>query len=80
MIVYFIHKKVNLRETLDILEEGKELHGHKTIRINDKTPITQMSYDIFNRDFKIDELIKKREKFSNDVSKIKRHEYTLKEI
>ena len=78
MIVYFIHKKVNLRETLDILEEGKELHGHKTIRINDKTPITQMSYDIFNRDFKIDELNKEKDKFSNDISNIKRYKYKLK--
>ena len=32
-----------------------------------------MSDEILSRDFKIDELNKKREKFSNDVSNIKRH-------
>ena len=34
----------------------------------------------FNRDFRIDELIKKREVFSNDVSKIKRYKFEVKEI
>ena len=34
----------------------------------------------FNRDFRIDELIKKREVFSNDASKIKRYRFKLKEI
>ena len=37
-----------------------------------------MSDDIFNRDFKVDELNKKREKFSNDVSNIKSYKYKLK--
>ena len=39
-----------------------------------------MSDDILNRDLKIDELNKKREKFSNDVYNIKRYRYQLKEI
>ena len=33
-----------------------------------------------NRDFRIDESNKKREVFSNDVSKIKRYKFKLKEI
>ena len=33
-----------------------------------------------NRDLKIDELNKKREKFSNNVYNIKRYRYQLKEI
>ena len=33
-----------------------------------------------NRDYRIDELNKKREVFSNDVSKIKRYKFKLKEI
>ena len=71
----FIHEKVMLREEYDILEEGKELHILKIIRRRKHTPITQMSDEIFNRDFKIDELNKKIERFSNDVSNIKRHKY-----
>ena len=39
-----------------------------------------MSEDILNRDFRIKELSNKRESFSNDVSKIKRYKYNLKEI
>ena len=80
VIDFSIYEMVNFRDKLNIIEEGKELHSHKTIRTNDKTPIPQMSYDIFNRDFKIDELIKNREKCSNDVSNIKRHQYKLKDI
>ena len=52
----------------------------KTIRRKDKTPITQTSDDILNRGFRIDEIHKKREKFSNDVSNIKRNKYKLKEV
>ena len=37
-----------------------------------------MSDDIFNRDFKTDELNKGRERLNNDVSTIKRHQYKLK--
>ena len=45
-----IHEKAILREEFDISDEGKELHSLKTIRKNDKTPITLMSDDILNRD------------------------------
>ena len=47
-----IHKKVYLREEFDVSEEGKEHHILKNIRRNDKTPITHMLYNIFNRDLK----------------------------
>ena len=56
-----IHKKANLREEFDTSDDGKELHSIKTIRRKDKTPITQMLDDIYNRDLKIDELNNKRE-------------------
>ena len=39
-----------------------------------------MSEDILNRDFRIEKLGNKREIFSNDVSKIKRYKYNLKEV
>ena len=39
-----------------------------------------MTDTILNRDYRIDELNKKREVFSNDVSKIKRYKFKLKEI
>ena len=39
-----------------------------------------MSDEILNCDFRIDELNKKRVVFSNDVSKIKRYKFKLKEI
>ena len=39
-----------------------------------------MSDEILNRDFRIDELNKKRDIFSNDVSKIKRYKFNFKEI
>ena len=69
------HAKFNLKENFDVSEEEKELRGFRNIRRNDRTPITNMSDDIFNRGFKIDELNKKREKFSNDVFNIKIYKY-----
>ena len=39
-----------------------------------------MTYGILNRDIRIYELNKKRKVFSNDVSKIKRYKFKLKEI
>ena len=36
--------------------------------------------EILNRDYRIDELNKKREVFSNNVSKIKRYKFKLKKI
>ena len=36
--------------------------------------------EILNSDYRIDELNKKREVFSNDVSKVKRYKFKLKEI
>ena len=80
LIVSSIAEKVNLRNEFDISDEGKELNSLKNIRRNDKTPITHISEEVLNRDFGIDELSKKREILSNDVSKIKRDKYNLKDI
>ena len=73
-------KKVNLRDEFDVSDEGKELSSLKSNRRNDRTPITNISDDIVNSDFRIEELSNKREIFSNDVSKIKRYKFKLKEI
>ena len=75
-----INDKINLREEFDISDEGKELNSLKNIKRNDQTSITNMAYEFLNRDYWIDELNKKREVFSNDVSKIKRYNFKLIEI
>ena len=75
-----INNQINLREEFDISDEGKELNNLKNVRRNDQTTITNMTDEILNRDFRIDELNKKRELFSNDVSKIKRYKFKLREI
>ena len=80
MIDSVIDENVNLRDQFDVSDEGKELSSLKNIRRNDSTPITHMSEDIKNRDFRIEELSNKREIFSNDISKIKRYKFNLKEI
>ena len=75
-----INEKVNLRDKFDVSNEGKELSSLKNIRRNDRTPITNISDDIVNRDFRIGKLSNKRKIFSNDFSKIKRYKFKLKEI
>ena len=65
-----IDGKINLRDEFDVSDEGKELNSLKNIRRNDRTPITHISEDILNLDFRIEELSNKKEIFSNDVSKI----------
>ena len=52
------------------LTKGKNLVVSKNIRRNDRTLITHISEDVFNRDFRIEELSNKREIFSNDLSNI----------
>ena len=80
MIDSSIDKMFNLRDEFDISDEGKELSTLKNNRRNDRTSIINISDDIINRDFRIEELSNKSEIFSNDVSKIKRYKYKLKEI
>ena len=55
-----IRENVKLREEFDISDEGKELNSIKTTRRKDQAPITQISDDIYNRDFKINELNNKK--------------------
>ena len=52
----------------------------KSIRRRDMniTPRSAMINEIFHRDFKIDELNRKREMSSNDIYNIKIHKYKLK--
>ena len=74
-----IDENVNLRDEFDVSDEVKELSSLINIRKNNITPITNISEDILNRDFRIEELSNKREIFSNNVSKIKRYKFKLKE-
>ena len=46
----------------------------------DQTSITNMTDKIYYRDFRIDELNKKRKVFGNDVTKIKRNVKALENI
>ena len=80
MIDSSIEEMINLRDEFDVSNEGKELNSLKNIRRNNRTPITHMSEDNLNHDFRIEELCNKREIFSNDDSKIKEYKYNLKEI
>ena len=80
MIDLSIEKKINLRDEFDISNEGKELSSLKSNRRNDRTPIINISDNIINRDFRIEELSNKREILSNEVYKTKRHKFKLKEI
>ena len=80
LIDSFIDENFNLRDEFNVSDEGKELSILKNDRRNDRTPITNISDDTINRDFRIEELSNKREIFSNNVSKIKRYKFTLKKI
>ena len=80
LIDSYINEKINLREEFDVLDEGEKLISLKNIRKNDQIPITNMLDESLNRDFRIDELNKKREIFSNDFSKRKRYKFKLKKF
>ena len=80
MIDSSIEEMINLRDEFDVSNEGKELSSLKSNRRNDSTPIINVSDDIINRDFRIEELSNKREILSNNVNRIKRYKFKLKEI
>ena len=80
MIDSSIEENINLRDEFDVSNEGKELSSLKNNRRNDRTPIINISDDIINRDFRIEELSNKREILSNDVNKVKRKKIELKEF
>ena len=80
MIDSSIEENINLRDKFDVSNEGKELSSLKRNRRNDRTPIINISDDIINLDFRIEELSNKREILSNDVNKIKRKKFKLKEF
>ena len=54
MIDSSIDEKVNLRDEFNVSDEGKELSNLENIRRNDRTPITNISDVIVNRDFRIE--------------------------
>ena len=71
MIDSSIDEKINYSNEFDISDEGKELKTLKSNRRNDRTLIINISDDIINRDFRIEELNNKREILSNEVIKQK---------
>ena len=73
-----INKNMLLRQDFDLSEDGKRLTSLKTTRRNDITLIGNITESIDNIEFEIDELSKKREVFSNDVNKIRKHKCNLK--
>ena len=73
-----INKNVLLRQEFDLSEDGKRLTSLKTTRRNDITLIGNIIESIDNIEFEIDELSKKKEVFSNDVNKIRKHKCNLK--
>ena len=75
-----INEMINLREEFDVSDDEKGLNSLKNMKRNDQISITNMTDEILNRDYRIDKSNKKREVFSNDVSKIKRYEFKLTEI
>ena len=75
-----INDKIHFREEFDVSDEVKKLNNLENIRRNDQTSITNMTDEILNRDYRIDELNKKKKGFNNDVSKVKRYKFKLKEI
>ena len=62
----FIREKFKLREEFYISEEGKEIRSLKIIRRSDTIPRTIMTGNMFNCNFKIDE-----------INKIKNHLATM---
>ena len=68
----FINEKINLRNEFNVSDEGRELNSLNNIIRNDLTSITNMTDEILNHDFWIYALNRKREVFSDNVSKIKK--------
>ena len=75
-----VDRKFKLKKEVFDISEGKELPILKRIRRRYMTTITTMIDEVFNLDFKIDQLNKKRERLSNDTYNIKIYKYKLKEI
>ena len=71
MIDSSIDEKIYYRDEFDISDEGKELRTLKNNRRNDRTSIINISDDIVNRDFRIEELSNRREILSNAFYKTK---------
>ena len=57
-----IEEKVHLRDEFDISDERKDYNTFKNHRRNNKTPITNISEEISDRDVRIDELSKKKKR------------------
>ena len=75
-----IDEKIALRQDFDISEDGKRLSNLKTERKNDTISIVNITESIDSREIEIDNLRKKREVFSNDVNKFRKHNCNLKTI
>ena len=75
-----ISEKYILRQDLDISDDGKRLNSHQNSRRNDSTLIINALESINDRESEIDELSRKRDVFSSDVNRIRKHKNNLKSI
>ena len=75
-----IDENIALRQDFDISEDGKRLSNLKNVRKNDTISIVNITESVDSREIKIDDLSKKREVFSNDVNKFRKHNCNLKTI
>ena len=80
MIDSSIDEKINYRDEFDVSDERKELSTLKNNRRNYRASIINITDDIVNRDFRIEELTNKWEMLSNDVYKTKKYKFKLREI
>ena len=73
-------ENIAIRQDFDISEDGKKLTNLKIARRNDTTSIVNIIELIDNGENEIGDLSKKKEVFSNDVDKIRKHKWNLKTI
>ena len=75
-----INERFILRQDFDIFEDGKRLNNLKNSRRNNFTLIINAAESINDREFEIDKLSRKRDIFSNNDNKIRKHKNNLKSI
>ena len=69
-----------LRQDFNISDNGKRLHSLKHPRRKYSTFIINTTYEINDRETKIDDLLKKRDMISNDVNMIRKYKNSSRSI
>ena len=75
-----INENIILRQDFDLSENNKRLNSLKNSRKNDCTLIINATGWTNDRKVEIDELSRKRDIFSNDANRIRKHKNNLKSI